>query len=187
MNCSKKEKLMSAALELFAEQGFRGTSTAEIAQKAGVATGTLFHHFPTKEALINDLYREIKRDLAEHLFADLEHHAGTKNGIRHIYFAFVSWGLENTWKYRFIKHCDASPYIGTALREECQARFRPLFLLLEEAVTSGLIKNLPTMLLMNILTGMLEGFIRYLTIHSESVGDKNLWEGTFAALWDALR
>ncbi|MBW2185312.1 MAG: helix-turn-helix transcriptional regulator, partial [Deltaproteobacteria bacterium] len=44
MKIEKRKQILGSALELFAEQGFRGTSTAEIAKHAGVATGTLFHH-----------------------------------------------------------------------------------------------------------------------------------------------
>jgi AcrR family transcriptional regulator len=50
----KKQQIMNAALKLFVENGFHGTSTAEIAKTAGVATGTLFHHFKTKQELINN-------------------------------------------------------------------------------------------------------------------------------------
>lgn len=46
------EQLSQAALELFAEQGYTTTGTAEIAQRAGVSEMTLFRHFPTKEALL---------------------------------------------------------------------------------------------------------------------------------------
>ena len=55
MSTDKRDKILQAALELFAEQGFRGTSTAQIAKHAGVATGTLFHHFESKEALYLEL------------------------------------------------------------------------------------------------------------------------------------
>lgn len=43
--------LLEAATSLLSERGFTRTTTAEIAQAAGVTTGALHHHFPTKEAL----------------------------------------------------------------------------------------------------------------------------------------
>ena len=56
----KRTAIIEAALKLFTERGFHGTSTAEISKEAGVATGTLFNYFPTKEDLINSLYFEVK-------------------------------------------------------------------------------------------------------------------------------
>ncbi len=47
----KRTTIMKAALKLFTERGFHGTSTAQISREAGVATGTLFNYFPTKEDL----------------------------------------------------------------------------------------------------------------------------------------
>lgn len=49
---SRKEKILKAATELFARKGFNGTAASEIAQRAGVAHGTVFHHFKSKENLL---------------------------------------------------------------------------------------------------------------------------------------
>ncbi len=48
------EVLRQAALELFSQQGYEATGTAQIAALAGVSEMTLFRHFPTKEALLVD-------------------------------------------------------------------------------------------------------------------------------------
>ncbi|WP_259651195.1 MULTISPECIES: TetR/AcrR family transcriptional regulator [Shewanella] len=67
----KKQAILDAALILFVEQGFHGTSTASIARKSGVATGTLFHHFPTKEALLNHLFVAVKQEFADSITSSM--------------------------------------------------------------------------------------------------------------------
>jgi len=47
----RRKKLLTAALELFSRQGYRGTTTREIARRAGVSEALLFRHFPSKEDL----------------------------------------------------------------------------------------------------------------------------------------
>jgi AcrR family transcriptional regulator len=47
--------ILDAALRLFSEQGYRGTSIREIAEAAGLSTGNLYHHFPDKETLFRTL------------------------------------------------------------------------------------------------------------------------------------
>ncbi|MFA5138144.1 MAG: TetR/AcrR family transcriptional regulator [Elusimicrobiota bacterium] len=48
---SNRSRILKAATALFCKQGFHGTSTRDIAQKAGVSLGNIYNHFPTKEAL----------------------------------------------------------------------------------------------------------------------------------------
>src|SRR5215467_14150395 len=57
----KREAILSAALELFVERGFYGTTVPEIAERAGVGAGTIYRYFESKEALVNELYRDEKR------------------------------------------------------------------------------------------------------------------------------
>jgi AcrR family transcriptional regulator len=48
----KQIKVLAAAVEVFSEKGFAAASTSEIAQKAGVAEGTIFRHYKTKKDLL---------------------------------------------------------------------------------------------------------------------------------------
>jgi AcrR family transcriptional regulator len=48
----KQRRVVEAALEVFAERGFAGASTSEIAKRAGVAEGTIFRHYKTKKELL---------------------------------------------------------------------------------------------------------------------------------------
>lgn len=58
-------RIVAAAVELFAAQGFDATSVNEIAMRAGVAKGGLYHHFGSKDELLFEVYRElIDRQLA---------------------------------------------------------------------------------------------------------------------------
>ena len=48
----KKRAVMDATLALIAEKGFHGTSMSEVAQKAKVAVGTIYHYFSSKDHLL---------------------------------------------------------------------------------------------------------------------------------------
>ena len=52
--------ILEAALDLFSSQGYRGTSIRDVAQRAGVSTGNVYHHFADK----NEILTEVARDIA---------------------------------------------------------------------------------------------------------------------------
>jgi AcrR family transcriptional regulator len=57
-----REKLLAAAVELFADAGAEGVPLDAVADRAGVGIGTLYRHFPTREALAEAAYRnEVQR------------------------------------------------------------------------------------------------------------------------------
>ena len=56
-----RQRLLRAALDLYAVGGIRGLTTPAIARKAGVAEGTIYRHFSGKEILLNEAYRGAHR------------------------------------------------------------------------------------------------------------------------------
>lgn len=62
---SARNRVLDAAVDLFARQGYDGTSVAEVISQAGVAKGGFYHHFASKEALLYEVYGDlITRQLA---------------------------------------------------------------------------------------------------------------------------
>jgi AcrR family transcriptional regulator len=53
-----RQRALDAALDLFSQQGFRGTTMRQIANAAGLAMGNVYYHFPSKEALFEHLLGE---------------------------------------------------------------------------------------------------------------------------------
>ena len=59
----KKEAILNSTLELIKDNGFHGTPISLIAKNAGVASGTIYHYFPSKDAIIMELHFRIKKDM----------------------------------------------------------------------------------------------------------------------------
>lgn len=75
----KQQKILETAIKLFAEKGYANTSTSEIAKEAGVAEGTLFRYYKTKEtlllALITPFIQEIVPKISEDLIGVIKRQA----------------------------------------------------------------------------------------------------------------
>jgi AcrR family transcriptional regulator len=63
----RREQILAQAMRLFARKGFRGTTTREIAQSAGISEALMFKHFPSKEALYRAIIRQ-QTDVTHELF-----------------------------------------------------------------------------------------------------------------------
>src|SRR5215213_8038804 len=60
----KREAILTAALRLIARLGLHAAPMSAVAREAGVAAGTLYLYFPSKEAMINALYLDLLEDRA---------------------------------------------------------------------------------------------------------------------------
>ena len=102
----KKESILSAALELFANDGYSVTSTSKIAKKAGVSEGLIFRHFENKKGLLDAIVTDAQRRLSE-VFAHILFEEDPKEVIRKtIVLPFESSKIDNVeknfWKLQFM-------------------------------------------------------------------------------------
>lgn len=68
---SSRDRIKKAAIKLFAAKGFDGTTTRELAEKAGVAEGTLFRHFDNKKAILIEVATQGWIDILTDLLTEL--------------------------------------------------------------------------------------------------------------------
>lgn len=71
-----RARILAAALELFRQRGFEGTTMREIAASAGVATGAAYYYFDSKDAIVLAFYDQAQGEMAPRLEAAL---AGSKD------------------------------------------------------------------------------------------------------------
>src|ERR1044071_6551696 len=62
---TRRDELLAIAGRLFAERGFRNTTVRDIADAAGILSGSLYHHFDSKESMVDELLDSFQRSLWE--------------------------------------------------------------------------------------------------------------------------
>ena len=60
---SRREQLLAIAAQLFAEKGFRNTTVRDIADAAGILSGSLYHHFDSKESMVDEILSTFQEEL----------------------------------------------------------------------------------------------------------------------------
>ncbi|WP_028116888.1 TetR/AcrR family transcriptional regulator [Ferrimonas senticii] len=108
---SKKQLLLDAALTLFVERGIEATATAQIAKTAGVANGTLFHHFANKAALVNALFAETKAQLAAgiELTNQLSAEIDLLQHSQRLWHNGMRWAIAHPLQLRFLQQMHYHP------------------------------------------------------------------------------
>lgn len=114
---TKRERLLQSALVLFGENGIHNTSTASIAKHAGVANGTLFHHFDNKKTLIEALYISIKHDLSKYvLLTQADQALPIKQQAQCLWNLSIDWGIKNPAALVFCQQVTAENLLALPLR-----------------------------------------------------------------------
>jgi AcrR family transcriptional regulator len=181
----KRKRILESALRLFAELGFHGTPTSRIAQEAGVANGTLFHYFATKDDLILALYKSIKDDLARASSEQLGEADSLKAAMKTQYVAALYWAADHPMHFRFIQQFQNSPFSAMMDGEEAQRYIRPHHAMLESGIAAGIIKSLPVDLIYTLIMSHTYGLNEYLAKNTlEKSRQHELIDETFELLWD---
>ncbi len=90
----KRQAILDAALTLFAQRGYHGTTVPSVADTAGVGAGTIYRYFENKEALANTLYKEWKRQLGESILEGFPFDASVREQFRTWYERQMAFILE---------------------------------------------------------------------------------------------
>src|SRR5260370_16749896 len=98
----KRNAILSAATQVFAERGL-GAPTAAITSAAGIAEGSLFTYFKTKDELINALYRELKLGLADSMMSGFPRKQSVRHRFEHIWNGYLQSRVPNPAPQQLLK------------------------------------------------------------------------------------
>jgi TetR/AcrR family fatty acid metabolism transcriptional regulator len=123
---NKRERILRAAIDVFAQSGYFNAKVSEIARVAGVADGTIYLYFESKEDLLISVFREHTRNYLQSLERDLANVKGPeermRTAIRHHLEALGSnrsmaivWQVELRHSLKFmalLSHQEVSDYLN---------------------------------------------------------------------------
>jgi AcrR family transcriptional regulator len=138
----KRNSILSAATEVFAERGL-SAPTAAVTTVAGVAEGTLFTYFKTKEELVNALYREIKLELADAMMSGFPRKASVRHRLQHVWNHYVEWGIANEMKHKVLRQMMVWKGLTDASKAAGSVPFIEIEAMAQDAVAQRLVRDLP--------------------------------------------
>jgi AcrR family transcriptional regulator len=182
----KREAILDAALELFAERGFHGTAVPLVAEKAKVGAGTIYRYFPSKEALVNALYQRHKGAFGEAMLAGFPAGAPFREQLHHFWSRACAFAAEHPRALEFLELHHHGPYLDAtsrALEGQLLGAARGL---VEAAIAAQTLKALPADLLMAIVWGSFRALVQG-GCEKRLVLDEATAAQAEACIWEALR
>lgn len=156
----KAEAILDAALHLFVERGFHGTSVPSVADRAGVAAGTIYHYFASKDALVNALFKRWKSAVIALVLKDFPTDAPPREQFRTVWERMSEFACKHPKEFAFLELHHHASYLDAESRgmENQILDFGVAMVLGAQAAQA--LKPLPAALLMEFAMGAFIGVFR---------------------------
>ncbi len=158
---SKAEAILSAALELFAERGFHGTTVPEVAKRARVGAGTVYRYFVSKEQIVNALYQYWKGEYGRALMSDVRFNVTPKALFYDLWRRMGSFALKYPKVLTFLELHHHGDYLDEKSRRTQEQLLVPIRGWVHDAQKRGALKaDCSPEVLMALVYGAFNGLVR---------------------------
>ncbi|MFN3761219.1 MAG: TetR/AcrR family transcriptional regulator [Algoriphagus aquaeductus] len=185
-NQDKKTLLLESALELIRENGFHGTPVSMVAKHAGVAAGTVYTYFQSKDEMIKELYTYVK----SHIYLEISGKDDPSLPFQARFYALwenmTDLYLAKPSIQSFMDQFVSSPYNTSELQQSVDAWGKWLEQFFLQGIDQGILRPLSPKILSVMVIGSIISLVRYLIYFqstSKTMGeDLNLipqmvWDG----------
>lgn len=186
MAMNKRDAILDATLALLASKGFHGFSIKQVADKAGVAAGTVYLYFSDRDDLIQQLHTAIIEIIAQHIFVGHDQQQPLFAQYRQFCLGF--WRLFLTRPEILLSKAQFDhlpPDILSLKYEDAKTVLYPLMAFLESGRQARVLKDMPDEVLFSV------GFESYFALaRKHLLGlvhiEAEMLEKIIAASWDAI-
>lgn len=182
----KRTAILDATLRLISKNGFHGTAMAKVAQEAGVSAGIIYHYFESKDDLMDELYRTIKRKFGQVIVESFDQNQPLKTQIRQILGMMIRYYIQRPLESSFLEQYTRSPYYSPQIEAEVSQYYRPLVECFRRGQQEMIVKDFPDAVLstltLDVATSLAQKHAAgFLTLTDELI------ERIIDASWEAIR
>lgn len=182
----KKSSILRSTLELIKDNGFHRTPISLIAKRAGVAAGTIYHYFPSKDAIIFELHHQIKSRMVEEMLPSKNNKKGFKERFFDGWMSLCKYFIANPYSLIFIEQFNSSPYAKMANQKDTKATVNKFSDFFKSGMDDGYVKKMEYGLIASIVFGCITATAKYHIAGRFAFTNKDLC--TIAnILWDGIK
>jgi len=182
----KLRAIAEATFKLVEQTGLSGLTMAAIAREAGLATGTLYVYFKSKEELMVALYEQAKTSTTASLMHGDDPKAPFRTRFHHMWMNWLEQRLAHYAQVVFIEQYYNSPWFSEESRNLSARLIKGWIELIESAKAHQILKDVPTVLLVNSFGGSVRETANLLRSGALKRTDANL-AMAFGLCWDGIK
>lgn len=186
---SRKRLIIETALACFTELGLDRTNMEDIRKRSGTSTGSIYHHFKSKEQLASEVYLEGIRRYQEGFLLAIEGKADAREGIHAVVRYHLTWVEDHPDWARFLFQQRRAQFMAATQDEFTRINaefFGRASLWFGTHIRAGTIRRLPTDLYAVFLLGPCQEYTRmYLSGHVRA-GPAETADELAEAIWRAI-
>jgi AcrR family transcriptional regulator len=182
----KRRQILDGALTLIAGHGFHGSGMAALAKLARVPVGTIYRYFPSKEALIHDLYKEIKEQMVTDMLRNFEPTQPIRERFFTVWSNLFDYYRANPQSFTFMEQYASSPFLRelkSTMWETTPQVFKDFF---EEGYRDQILKPLPPEILYALMVGPIIALVNASSEADHPIS-QDIKRDVMVACWDSLK
>jgi TetR/AcrR family transcriptional regulator, repressor of fatR-cypB operon len=157
----KRAALIGSVIQVVAKHGFHGASICLIAGGAGVAAGTIYVHFDSKNHLMLETYRELERRCLSAVMKEYPSQGPIRQRFFHLAHGFISHCMVFSTDFLFLDQFLSSPYRESAIPNDLpDSGINSILQLFREGAEKHLFKEMPPAMLFAVACGPLMQVVR---------------------------
>lgn len=181
----KKRAILESTLELIKENGFHGTPMSLVAKKAGVAAGTIYHYFDSKDTLICELFHYLRNQLLDVARKDEADGKSYQERFFDLWRNLCSFYTTHPNVLVFFEQFVNSPYNVKRLKSGPDPFYQLIFGFLREGVAGGYLRPVNPEILGVLLHGSIVSTAKTYKFGNVKLGEADL-EQIRQILWDGM-
>jgi TetR/AcrR family fatty acid metabolism transcriptional regulator len=175
---ARKEDILNAARTVFAERGFRGTTIADIAEAAGIALGTIYLYFKSKDEVFAALKQRLGELIAEAFLVPPTEPSLDEAVRARVRGVFAACEANRDLVRLAVLNTDPKSAANKHVKEGEDGNLRPLADALAVAIERGWIRNEDPMLMGRLMFGLVSMAVYQAYVLSDGEGAQELCEAS---------
>jgi AcrR family transcriptional regulator len=182
----KKEIITFTVYKLVAENGLGNIPVSLISKESGVAVGTIYFYFGSKQGLMDSIYSDIMTEISRYIALGIESAKTVEEKIYCFWMGYYSYCINNPLQANFICQPGIEKYISPEVIDSHSGIFNRMESIVEEGIKSGIIADLPY----NVILSYLLGPVKYIQNYFQSGQldiDEEMSNRIFGVFWNGIK